>query len=231
MKNVFFCKDSNKISSFGLHVFDKLHKLTRVYLEKNKCIDLHFGNRLLVLNISKIVEEQCCRPVSTSSEHLIEDIEAKEKQLAIKNAEILILEQAAALKSSEIATLKNTLAATRNEILALKKSMDALRSEKAASENAKDLNLQQKDNEISELKKTLTSNLQEIATLKTLQSHNHFLNATFAMLSSQIEQKDRSIVESSVKLSVLSEKISQKDNAINYLQQKVAMLKPCQENS
>lgn len=126
----------------------------------------------------------------------------------------------------DIEAKKLQLEQKNNEIVALKKTLD----EKVISEKANVLQSHQKDNEILELKRKEALHLQEIATLKTLQIQNNLLTETFTFLSSQIEQKDRLLVESSAKLHLLTKKIEQKDNAINYLQQKTATMKACQES-
>lgn len=308
-------QDSNKIRSFGIKAFEKLSYLFTVHLEKNKCINSTFYTKESVLKISKIVEDNCCRP----SQHLIADIKAKSLQLDSKNAELLTLrtavttlreekgssEDAAKLKLSqkntEISNLKNTLTSSKGEISSLKKTLEELRKEKTTSEQRKSLQLLQKDNENKELDRNLTLTLQELATLRTLHDqeitklkntmttskseilslkrtleelqrdkttsdqrndlqllqkdteikeldrnltstlqelailrilHNqhNLLNETFAELRDQMRIKDRTILESSVKLSVLTQKLAQKEIDFNSLKKKNEMLLAEQEN-
>lgn len=174
-----------------------------MHLEKNKCIDSNFFRRTSVLTIPSIVETSCGRAAHPLDAQLKKDIEASDLQLQQKN----------------------------NEILTLQETVNMLRKDKATCEQVKVQQAEQNNVEIAECRRNLESKIAEITTLQSARASTELMNETFVFMRSQMEMKDRSILESSVKLSQMTEQIAQKNIAINYLQQKNAMLEQCQENS
>lgn len=101
-------------------------------------------------------------------------------------------------KNAEILTLTNALNASKKEFESL---------------------LLHKTNEISNLNDTVDALRQENLMIRTLHNRDHMLNETFAELRDQIRIKDRTIMESSVKLSLLTQKLAQKEIEVKILKE------------